>query len=237
MKRTGFIILVLVFAEALVTQAQQPESGRRPPDNPTSQGWYSGTPAFPSENQLPPTSTEAEKKILAVIEEVIKSGKGYLFVPVTDGRTLRLVTEAIGARNVVEIGTSTGISGLWFSVALQKTKGKLTTFEIDPGRAATAREHFRKAGVEGIITIVQGDAHQNVSRLKEPIDLVFIDAEKEGYVDYLNKLLPLVRSGGLILAHNITTVPEYVQRVTNNPDLETVFYMEGGGLGITLKKH
>jgi predicted O-methyltransferase YrrM len=66
--------------------------------------------------------------------------------------------------------------------------------------------------------------------------MVFLDADKEGYVDYLDRLLPLVRPGGLILAHNIDSAPDYVSRVTSSPDLETVFYMQGGGLGITLKK-
>ena len=65
-------------------------------------------------------------------------GRIYLSVPVSDGRVLRLLTEAVGAKTVVEIGTSTGYSGLWFCLALQKTGGKLTTFEIDSGRAATA---------------------------------------------------------------------------------------------------
>jgi caffeoyl-CoA O-methyltransferase len=60
--------------------------------------------------------------------------------------------------------------------------------------------------------------------------------EKEGYLDYLKKMLPLVRPGGLILAHNLNMVPDYVKAVTTNPDLETVFYMEGNQLGVTLKK-
>jgi predicted O-methyltransferase YrrM len=149
---------------------------------------------------------------------------------------LRILTEAAGARNVIEIGTSTGYSGLWFSLALQSTGGTLTTFEMDADRAAAARQHFNKAGVGGLITIVPGDAHVNVSRLADPIDLLFIDADKEGYIDYLDKLLPLVRPSGLILAHNIDMVPDYVKLVTTHPDLETVLYTEGKGLAITLKK-
>jgi predicted O-methyltransferase YrrM len=137
---------------------------------------------------------------------------------------------------VVEIGTSTGYSGLWFCTALQNTGGKLTTFEIDPGLAALARKHFQQAGVQDIVTIVEGDAHQTVTKLKGPVDIVFIDADKEGYLDYLNKLLPLVRPGGLILAHNVDTAPDYVRAVTTNPDLETTFFSLGNGLGITLKK-
>jgi len=216
MKRTG-VIIGLALAVGFVALAQR-------------RGWR-GAP-----ESLPLPKTAAERKILAVLDEAVKAGEVWASVPASDGRMLRVLTEAVGATNVVEIGTSTGISGLWFSLALQKTDGKLTTFEIDPGRAATAREHFRKAGVDRIVTIVEGDAHENVARLKDPIDLLFIDADKEGYVDYLNKLLPLVRPGGLVLAHNLSMIPDYVKQVTGNPDLETIFYTEGNGLVVTVKK-
>lgn len=180
--------------------------------------------------------TDAEKRILGVIQEARSSGRIHLEVPDTDGRVLRVVAESINAKEAVEIGTSTGYSGLWLSLALQTTGGKLTTFEIDAGRAAQARKHFQQAGVDGIVTVIEGDAHKNLQRVKGPVDLVFIDAEKEGYPDYLKQMLPKVRPGGLILAHNVDMAPEYVTLVTTNPELETVFYMEGRGLGITLKK-
>jgi predicted O-methyltransferase YrrM len=179
---------------------------------------------------------EAETKILAVLNEMVRSHETYLSVPVNDGRALRLLTEATGARNVVEIGTSTGYSGLWLCLALQKTDGRLTTFEIDHQRASMAREHFKQAGVERIVTVVEGDAHEQVAKLKGPIDIAFVDADKDGYVDYLNKLLPLVKPGGLVLAHNVDMVPDYVKAVTTSRDLETILYMEGGGLAVTLKK-
>lgn len=177
-----------------------------------------------------------EDRLMAVLEEMIERGEGYRNVPVNDGKMLRLLTEATGAKNVVEIGASTGYSGLWFSLALQATGGRLTTFEMDAGRITAAREHFRKAGVDGLITIVEGDAHETVTRLKDPIDLLFLDADKEGYIDYFGKLLPLVRPYGLILAHNVEMVPDYMKLVMSSPDLETVLYMEGNGLAISLKK-
>jgi predicted O-methyltransferase YrrM len=121
-------------------------------------------------------------------------------------------------------------------MALQKTGGKLTTFEIDAGRAATARENFKKAGMADIITLVLGDAHEKVKDLKEPIDILFLDADKEGYIDYLNKLLPLVRPGGLVLAHNINprmADPKFMEAITTNPNLETIVR---SGMSITLKK-
>ena len=87
-----------------------------------------------------------------------------------------------------------------------------------------------------MVTIIEGDAHQELAKLKAPIDVAFIDADKGGYVDYLKKLLPLLRSGGLILAHNVDMVPDYIKTVQANADLETILYMEGGGLAVTLKK-
>jgi predicted O-methyltransferase YrrM len=177
-----------------------------------------------------------EKRILTVLEDMVRSQKTYLSVPVKDGKALRLLTEAAAAQNVVEIGTSTGYSGLWFCLALQGTGGHLTTFEIDRGRATIAREQFKQAGVEKMVTIIEGDAHQELAKLKLTIDVALIDADKGGYVDYLNKLLPLVRPGGLILAHNVGMVPDYVKAVSANADLESIFYMEGGGLSVTLKK-
>lgn len=184
----------------------------------------------------PLAASGAEQRVLNVLDEVRRSGRTWASVPDADGRLLRVLAEALRARHVAEIGTSTGYSGLWFSLALLSTGGRLTTFEIDSGRAAMAREHFKKAGVDHLVTLVEGDAHRNLATLQGPIDLAFIDAEKSGYVDYLEKLLPLVRPGGLILAHNVEMAPDYVRAVTSNPALETVFYMEGAGLGITLKK-
>ena len=178
----------------------------------------------------------AEKKIHAVLDAMVQSHQTYLSVPPKDGQALRLLTEAVHAKNVVEIGTSTGYSGLWICLALQATNGHLTTFEIDHQRALMARQHFREAGVDNLVTIVEGDAHQQVSKVKGSVDLVFIDADKGGYVDYLNKLLPLLEPGGLILAHNVDMVPDYVKAVTSSPELETIFFMEGGGLAVTLKK-
>ncbi|MEW6233961.1 MAG: O-methyltransferase [Candidatus Omnitrophota bacterium] len=176
-----------------------------------------------------------EKMILGVLNDVLQN-QGYLNVPPNDGRLLRLLTESTNAKNIVEVGTSTGYSGLWFGLALLKTGGKLTTFEIDEQRAAAASANFKKAGMADIVTVVVGDAHEKVKELKDPIDIVFLDADKEGYIDYLNKLLPLVRPGGLIVAHNISpgmADPKFMEAINTNPDLETIVR---SGVSLTLKK-
>ncbi len=114
------------------------------------------------------------------------------------------------------------------------------TYEFDARRAALARDNFKRAGVEHLVTLVEGDAHVEVTKLKEPIDLLFIDADKEGYLDYLTKLQPLVRAGGLIVAHNMrrpTPDPRYVKAITTNAELETIFVnMHAAGVAVTLKK-
>ncbi len=188
---------------------------------------------------LPKSATE--EKILQVIDDVFANQRrGSMSVPTHDGRILRVLAESIGAKHVVELGTSVGYSGLWFSLALKSTGGKLTTYEIDKERAAKARANFKRAGVDDIITIVEGDAHVEVVKMKEPIDILFLDADKEGYIDYLDKLLPQVRPGGLIVAHNMVermAHPPYLEAITTNPALETVFInLSESGIGVTMKK-
>src|SRR5712692_5031759 len=134
MKRTA-TIMAIVLAFALGAAGQERRS--------------KGT--APESAQYPPLAkTEAEKRILATMNEVVRAGELYANVPAVDGKMLRLLTEAVNAKNVIEIGTSTGISGMWFSIALEKTGGKLTTFELDPGRAAALQEgRSRSAGHAG----------------------------------------------------------------------------------------
>lgn len=188
----------------------------------------------------PQPKDEEEKKLLSLILEEIPREQGRrMNVPPVDGRMLRFLAEVLDAKTVVEIGTSNGISAIWMGLALRKTGGKLITHEIDPPTVAIARKNFERAGLSEIITVVEGDAHQTITQLKGPIDLVFIDADKEGYLDYLQKLLPLVRPGGVICAHNVNARwadSPFFKAITTDANLETFFYTAGAGMSITLKK-
>lgn len=215
---TKLVLIPALFLATLPTFAQKP------------------LPRIGYATELPDGHSAEEKRLLATIKATVDSGHYWQNVPVTDGKLLRMLAETTSARHIVEIGTSTGLSAMWFAMALRCTGGRLTTFEYDAGRAATARNNFKEAGVDSFITLIEGDAHQNVQRIKDPIDIVFIDADKEGYVDYLEKLLPLVRPGGLILAHNVPLIPAYMKAVRSNPALETVLYSDGEGMAISLKK-
>jgi caffeoyl-CoA O-methyltransferase len=228
-KRTMLVVLGAMLLLALVgSLTAQPPGGR-------GFGGRRGGGFSALQQQQPLPADEQEKKILSVLEDMDRNQRrGMMNVPEQDGRILRLLTEAVGAKHVVEIGTSNGYSGIWFCLALRTTGGKLTTHDIDEGRASLARENFKRAGVDNMVTLVMGNAHETVTRIKEPIDVLFIDADKEGYLDYLTKLLPLVRPGGLILSHNIeSTGQDYIDAITKNPSLETV---QAQGVTVTLKK-
>ena len=226
MVRMCWLGLSVVIAAAVALAGGPPRRGRpRPP--------------VPQADSL--ANSAAEKRILEVLEDMrLHQSRGMANVPKEDGRLLRLLTEAVGAKHVVEIGTSNGYSALWFCLALRATGGKLTTFEIDANKIRLARENFKRAGVDDIATIVEGDAHKTVTRIKEPIDIVFLDADKSGYIDYLKKLLPLVRPGGLVIAHNMVWPrpdPRYIEAITTNSDLETLFlHMHDRGVAVSLKK-
>jgi predicted O-methyltransferase YrrM len=170
---------------------------------------------------------EAEKQIIAVMDDMQDNqARGMGNVLPEDGRLMRMLAESLSAKHVVELGTANGYSAMWFCLALRATEGKLTTHELDRERIAMAKENFRRAGVEQFVTLVEGDAHETVKKLEGPIDIVLLDAEKEGFCDYLEKLLPLVRKGGLIIAHDSSgqahMMDDYFQAITENPDLETV---------------
>ena len=243
MNRTATIAVLALSVSAFTVLAQR-EGSERPVAEGSASG--RGRPAAGGRTTLSIESTtlpknDTEKRILAVLEDMNQNQRrGSLSVPTQDGRILRVLAESLGAKQVVEIGTSIGYSGTWFCLGLQQTGGRLTTFEIDAGRAATARANFKRAGVDKLVTLIEGDAHQEMSKVEGPIDLLFLDADKEGYIDYLQKLMPKVRSGGLVVAHNINqrqADPRYLQAITKDSNLETVFInLETSGISVSLKK-
>ena len=160
------------------------------------------TPFFQS---APQPKDQAEKQILDVLKEMDSSGRRMQRRPRTDGRFLRVLPNPIKCAARGRIGRHpTGFrryGSVWPCV---RPAGNSHPSEIDPARAELAKANFEKAGVSGLVTLVLGDAHAEVTKLEGTIDLLFLDADKQGYIDYLNKLLPLLRPGGLLVAHNIT---------------------------------
>ena len=168
----------------------------------------------------PENTTELLEEIDAYIEDLFgtsdevlettlrdsrRSGLPEINVSPNQGRLMRLLTEISGARRVLEIGTLGGYSAIHLARGLPDD-GELISLEIDEHHADVARNNVERAGLSDIVEVRVGDAHEILSDLVEneegPFDLVFIDADKEGYPDYLEASLGLVRPGSLILGDN-----------------------------------
>lgn len=155
--------------------------------------------------------------------------KGHQFWSVSrkDGEFLHLMVKAVQAKHVLEVGTSQGFSAIWVGLGLEETGGRLITIEIERDRYEVARRHIAEAGLSERITCVLGDAHREVTRLTGPFDFVFLDADKDGQVDYFQKLYPKkLLPGALLIAHNVIrqaeAMKEYLELLGQHPDFDTV---------------
>lgn len=164
---------------------------------------------------------------------------GGLNVPAVDGRVLYDLVRDNGYRKGLEIGTSNGYSGLWLGLAFTETGGKLVTLEIEPERAAEARENFRKAGLDDIIESRVCDALEEIPKLEGNFDFVFIDAWKQDYIRYLELLYDRMEPGGAITAHNVTgqasLMKDFLERIKNDPKLETTI-IRSSSQGISISR-
>ncbi|MGH9443951.1 MAG: O-methyltransferase [Thermoanaerobaculia bacterium] len=146
-----------------------------------------------------------EDAVLAEIRQrSSREGLPEIAVARLDGRHLTALALAAGAKKIVEIGTLAGYSGVCLARALPGG-GRLDTFEFDAKHAKVAVESFRRAGVEKLVHVHVGPASENLPSIEKngPFDLVFIDADKLGYPDYLRWATANLRRGGLVLADNV----------------------------------
>jgi caffeoyl-CoA O-methyltransferase len=176
------------------------------------------------------------------------AGKWYdLNIPAADGQTLYDLVIKGNYKSALEIGTSTGHSGIWIAWALSKTGGKLITIDIDESRYKTAVENFRQAGLSEYIDARLADAHALVKELKGPFDFVFSDADKDWYKNYFTDIDPKLNVGGCFTAHNISErgmggrgggngQSIYLNYVKSLPNYATTVNSNGGGLSISYKK-
>jgi predicted O-methyltransferase YrrM len=122
------------------------------------------------------------------------------------GKLLMLLARMQGAHRILEIGTLGGYSTIWLARGLARD-GRLISLEVDPKHAAVARENLARAGFAGQVDVQVGPALETLAELVEngcaPFDLIFIDADKETYAEYLQCALRLSRLGTLIIADNV----------------------------------
>jgi predicted O-methyltransferase YrrM len=166
-------------------------------------------------------------------------------VPAVDGQTLHDIILKNKYTKALEIGTSTGHSGIWIAWALSKTGGKLITIDISERRHREALENFEAAGLSDYIDARLGDAHEIVPALEGPFDFVFSDADKGWYKNYLDAVLPKLEVGGCYTTHNVSRgrgrrgrggSGSYLEYLLSLPNMETTVDSRGGGLSISYKK-
>jgi caffeoyl-CoA O-methyltransferase len=165
-----------------------------------------------------------------------------LNVPAVDGQALYDIVVSKKYTRALEIGTSTGHSGIWIAWALSKTGGKLITIDIDERRHRQAVTNFEAAGLSKFIDARLGDAHQIVPALAGPFDFVFSDADKDWYKNYLIAVLPKLDAGGCYVTHNVSSgrrggggQNDYLAYLQSLPGLQTTVDARGGGLAISYK--
>jgi predicted O-methyltransferase YrrM len=146
----------------------------------------------------------------AVLDEALKSsvaaGLPEIAVSAAQGKFLHLIAKAMGARRILEIGTLGGYSTIWLGRALPE-EGRLISLEFEPKHAEVARANIKRAGLDRKVEVRVGAAIDSLAVLvqekAQPFDLIFIDADKEGYPSYLGPSLKLSRPGTLLIADNV----------------------------------
>ena len=166
------------------------------------------------------------------------------------GMFYNILLKSINAKNILEIGMSVGYSGLWFADAVMSNKqldGQIITIDREKFKIDNARRNFEEAGVDSLIKIREGEAREILQEIKAEFkenyfDFIFIDADKESYIEYFDLCLPLVRKGGIIGADNILfperfneMMADYLSHVRSKSNVQSVTIPIDNGEEVTIK--
>ena len=176
----------------------------------------------------------AENRMLAITKET--------------GEMLNMILRLNNAKNMLEIGTSTGYSTIWCAEAISDNLGEIITLEQNPNKIKRAKENFQKSGLFDIISIREGMAMKTLEELNSQekyqgfFDFVFIDADKENIIEYFDLIFPMVSTNGIIITDNMLYPEKYRPEMKkfsdylkNNPRLRTTTSNIGNGEEITIK--
>lgn len=176
-----------------------------------------------------------------VREYLYKIRNGFsrgLAIEPPEGEFLYKQVKKINAKHVLELGTADGYSGIWLALGVRETGGKLITIEKDDKRYTQAQENFEAVGLSNFIDARHADALQETEKVKDSLDLVFIDAWKYDYLKYLKMVMPKMRKGGVIIAHNVynnaSSMLDFIEEVKTNSALQTEFVSLGTGQGLSV---
>jgi len=194
----------------------------------------------------------------AVLDEIARANqsRGLPLVDAEVGALLRVLATTAAATRILEIGTAIGYSGIWLAGALPPG-GMLLTMEMSEERAGEARANFARAGLADRTSVIVGDAQLKIAKVSGPFDLIFQDGSKQLYEPLLDRLVGLLRPGGLLVTDNVlwngevvpgfagtpTQPPEdtraitaYNERLASHPDLITAVVPLRDGVSISVKR-
>ena len=163
-------------------------------------------------------------QIESVLRSIRAADKGQLAVSEEDGRFLRVLVAARGARSVLEIGAASGYSGIWLGLGTRESGGRVVAIEYDPQRAKEAADNVRKAGLEDVVRVIRGDAFAEIPKLQGTFDLVF------------PRLIP----GGVFVAHNVVNkkneMEPFLRTILGHPSLFTsIVSPSGEGMSVSYR--
>jgi caffeoyl-CoA O-methyltransferase len=164
--------------------------------------------------------------VLTILEKDAEKNAVPIVGPLV-GNFLSLIAESVQAKNILEIGTATGYSGIWLGRVAKKNGGKLTTIESDPSRVKIAKKSFQDAGISDSVEVLQGDARVEVPKTVKSrsgsFDVAFIDVgDKSLYTDLLDNCVKSLRNGGFLLADNTLWSGRVVDPSQNDPDTKAL---------------
>ncbi|PYQ79031.1 MAG: O-methyltransferase [Acidobacteria bacterium] len=176
----------------------------------------------------------------SVLQQIRQLDRDQLSVSEEDGRFLRVTVVSCGARRTLEIGGAYGYSAIWIGLGLRETGGRLTSIEYDPARAKIAADNIRRAGLSDVVTVISGDAFQQIPKLEGPFDFVFLDAWKRDYKRFLDLVLPRMPPRGVLVAHNVVNkraeMGDFLDAISKSPELvSTIVSPSGEGMSVSVK--
>jgi predicted O-methyltransferase YrrM len=198
-------------------------------------------PSVRSPSPSAKVSADLPSDLARLLAEIRAKDTGQLAVSEEDGRFLRLLVAASGARHVLEIGGASGYSAIWMGAGLRETGGRLVTIEYDPARSKELAANIKRAGLADIVQVIAGDAFKQIPALPGTFDFVFLDAWKRDYKRFLDLVVPRLDPGGLFLAHNVVNkrseMGDFLEAIRNDPMLLTsVVSPSGEGISISYKR-
>ena len=179
-------------------------------------------------------------QVEAVLRSIKAADKGQLAVSEEDGRFLRVLTAARGARSILEIGAASGYSGIWLGLGARESGGRVVAIEYDPQRATEAAANIGRAGLSDVVRVIHGDGFVEIPRLPGTFDLVFLDAWKPDYKKFFDLVFPRLSPGGVLVAHNVVNkkreMEPFLRTVLTHPALfTTIVSPSGEGMSVSYR--